>query len=121
MTRTKQEMILTKFEVAKFMGFEYKSPSDETFILSLDQHNYDRDWNQLMAVVEKIESLPQKSIRVQISGCLCDIIQTKRDSSKQANGGFEDVLLVSRKHNDKRFLVWESVVEFVKLHNKNGC
>lgn len=79
---------------------------------------YNKSWDWLMPVVEKIESTPQKSIRVQISGYLCDIIQTKRDPSKKENGGFEDILLVSNKHNDKIFLVWKSVVEFIKLENR---
>lgn len=78
---------------------------------------YDSNWNYLMSVVEKIEKTPGKTIRVAISGYICDIIQSKRDPSVKINGGFEDVVLVSKKHNDKKQLVFEAVVEFIKLHS----
>jgi len=83
-----------------------------------DSLHYHDNWEWLMPVVIKIESTQGMSIRVEISGYICEIYQTKRNPAIKENGGFQDISLVSEKHNDKLALVWMSVVQFIKWYNQ---
>lgn len=100
-------------EYAKRKKIEYDWEKDLVEIRTL---NYHKSWESLMPVVIKIESLG--SIRVEISGYICEIYQTKRNPAIKENGGFQEISLVSEKHNDKLTLVWMSVIEFIKWYNQ---
>jgi outer membrane phospholipase A len=102
-------------EYAKRKKIKYDWKKDMVEIRAL---NYHKSWESLMPVVIKIESTKDMSVRVQISGYICEIYQTKRNPAIKENGGFQDISLVSEKHNDKLTLVWMSVIEFIKWYNQ---
>ena len=115
---TQKEIQSGNLLIAKFMGEGFAV--DGMNPLWLHKH-YQRksikfhssfDW--IMPVVVKIES--GGNIRVKIEGYLCDIYQTKRNPKKKENGGFEDILLVSEKHNDKNTLIWMAIVKYIKWY-----
>lgn len=85
---------------------EFMSPS-----CPLDQSNYNSDWQELMPVVEKIEStisfLGSSTYTVYIRGKVCRI-----------HDGYE--IMFKRKWDSKIEATFWCVVEFIKWYNKRS-
>jgi len=64
-------MLIAVFLGANVIGVKKRRTGNlYTYDKKGNYNSFHSDWNELMPVVVKIESLPQKSIRVQISGYL---------------------------------------------------
>ena len=108
----KNETIEGNKLIAIFMGW-IKSPYDNTLnkVYSKDllegKHLqyfcYDESWDELMPVVEKIESL---GFRVEIIGLTCSIYTNS-----------EENIYVDEPAMTKTEATWQSVVEFIKWYN----
>jgi hypothetical protein len=89
-----------------FWGFEntpnHKTWNNDRF---LDCTKYDTDWNWLMEVVEKIESL---GYDVFINTCVCRITDVGQNM-------FEDIECFV--NNNKRQATYNACVEFVEWYN----
>jgi hypothetical protein len=100
-----------------FWGFDYtpnhlRCHSDRI----KDIYQYDRDWNQLMEVVEKIENLGMstRDFTVKISYDICSIDFT--DHNKR-----NDIPLIFKRSVNQRNkieAVYEAVVKFINFYNK---
>ena len=92
--------------IAEFM--EHK-PTFEVYIddvlttLERPIKNYNSDWNWLMEVVEKIESI--KGTQIFINGISCEIMFKGR--------------VISKHFNTKIEAVYNACVEFIKWYNEN--
>lgn len=99
---------MTEFEIE---ATEYEFPGQQNYIDGLPA--YDLNWDQLMPVVDKIESfgkpsiLPNHLFRVDIDGHLCVIVD-------EGEGFIEH-------HRDSKInSVWYAIVEFIEWYNKNN-
>ena len=94
--------------IAEFM--EHK-PTFEVYIddvlttLERPIKNYNSDWNWLMEVVEKIESI--KGTQIFINGISCEIIFKGE--------------IISKHFNTKIEAVYNACVNFIKWYNENGA
>ncbi len=78
-------------------------------------HGYDRimfraikyhsDWNWLMEVVEKVESVYDSTFVVEITDCICEIT------------GLDD-LSIYRAGNDKKEVVYSACLHFIQWYNE---
>lgn len=108
--------------IAEFCGFQktdlgwfdYEEVLNDGYSNTYDQLFFSRDWEWLMAVVDRIESLELSdgnSVNVTIgSTCYCTI----RDS----NGDGEMIEIVVDNKGTKRDCVYQAVVNFVEWYNK---
>ena len=101
--------------IAEFMGYKKNTPSKDFFQHPTEKNRYDRieflsynlDWNWLMEVVEKIESL---KFSVLIGKNNCVIEQTF---------GKESLNLGLIKGKDKIEAVYNACVTFIEWYNEN--
>ena len=97
--------------IAEFM--EHK-PTFEVYIddvlttLERPIKNYNSDWNWLMGVVGKIESIDDCGIDI-FFGC----VEIYKDGIT--------IIKVSAKHKNKIEAVYNACVEFIKWYNENGA
>jgi len=99
--------------IAEFMGFEcYESNGYRNYIFEEDNHRthvdlwYDKDWNWLMPVVEKIEYIPI-SDDVNVRWDVCIYMKTCTIGMKGTVG------------TTKLEATYKAVVEFIKWYNLN--
>lgn len=110
----KEEIIEGNKLIAEFMGLklnarEYpKTPYYELhtqFVAYVDNLKYHLDWNWIMAVIEKIESLGYTS-------CIEQLMSNEyRVFFSQVNSG-------GTRHEHKLTCVWLEVVNFIKWRNE---
>lgn len=77
--------------------------------------NYDKDWNQLMKVVSKVENLDLRKYTVKISYDICSIDYTNIKSRLDAPIIFKR----SIDQSNKIEAVYNAVTEFIKWYNQN--
>ena len=118
--------------IAEFMGNipifenEYKMVTHNNMCYGIDELKYDTDWNWLMPVVERIESLGVKSIRYIDFHIMPDaIIVTNQDNEENP------LILINRSEGigsvQKDIIMFETklqatykaVVEFINWHNEH--
>lgn len=100
--------------IAEFMGKKELITESQFLAMEHKAHNptiieylkYDTDWNWLMEVVEKIESL---SYDVFINTCVCRITDV-------GQGVLEDIETFN--YENKIKAVYGACVEFIKWHNE---
>lgn len=103
--------------IAEFMGYEIKNPQGKLLNLKInvwypDNFKFDTDWNWLMEVVEKIESVDNNEFTVKIFNSSCEIT------------GFEtypNFFIFANIMESKITAVYNCCVEFVKWHNQQKC
>jgi len=97
--------------LAEFMGYKHNPETEEyfeTFIKDgvseyrVDLLQFHSDWNWLMEVVEKIESI--KGTQIFINGISCEIMFKGK--------------VISKHFNTKIEAVYMAVVEFIKWYNQ---
>lgn len=115
--------------IAEFMGVQVYQTNDEMRAVPLSdlklwalpfQLQYDKKWNELMPVVEKIESLYDgTSIRIRIVGDRAVCYDTQNAQQANIYSG-EGVGIISSARNmpSKIEAVYKAVVEFIKWHNQ---
>jgi hypothetical protein len=108
--------------IAKFIGSEFMQSE---IVPMLGHHyptneelNFDSDWNWLMPVVEKIESLYDgKAFVVQIRSTVCDIFQ----NTQHWKAFQRTINLPTLYTSDKTKIeaVYQAVILFIKWYNQN--
>ena len=107
--------------IAEFMGYEvlYRPNSNgfielsETELCDVDDLQYHSDWNELMKVVDKIESFEDKNrcakYNVNMLQCWVEIINN--DTSEE---------IVEAEGINKLQATYKAVVEFIKFYNNQN-
>jgi len=99
--------------IAEFMDIH---PSQN---VGIRERHYDKDWNQLMPVVEKIMSIKNinfdMTIKFGVEDDYCTL-RTREKFNKASNWNWD--LLVCEQNKGKE-TVYKTVVEFIKWYNKN--
>jgi hypothetical protein len=117
---SKEEILEGNFLIAKFMGYDYPDINNQVWLHSLEWHSYHHDWNKLMPVVEKIESIVDSHhgyFGVYISSNNCTIQATNfRPENPMANPPhyFSDWTLETKINS-----TWQAVVQFIKWYNQH--
>ena len=125
-TETNKMKIENNKLIAEFMGHtpmtmnEYHNRdnclNDDNILWIDEQCYYDSKWDWLMPVVEKIEEIALEEVkgsykihryRIDTSYCQCNIVDTKTDE------------IIIENDAPKLTAIYLSVVEFIKLNNKN--
>lgn len=100
-----------KKAISKFMNYANGRPLTDDLLNLL--YN---DWNSLMEVVEKIETLPDEKFQVEINGIWCNFFDMKtfksvefrrKGSESKIENCFEAVVSFVNWYNDKTILFWE--------------
>lgn len=112
--------------IAEFMGIKfwkeiqgqkyYKVPKEHVYAnnAGLGQFRYDRSWDWIMPVVQKIESLGYGTEIVAAPGYECHI----SEGTTQGDGGkFFDSISYVENTATKIEAVYKAVVEFIKWYN----
>lgn len=73
-----------------------------------------KDWNWLMTVVEKIESIDNSSYYVNITGTYCSIGEIGTNGK-----GLSDLLFIEIDGDNKKGVVYNCCISFVKWYNAN--
>lgn len=102
--------------IAEFMGYKNNTPSKDFFQHPTDKNRFDRieylkydtDWNWLMEVVEKIESLSYQGYNIYV-----DISEKTLIQSFESNIEISEVFGGSKIEN-----TYKACVEFIKWYNK---
>ena len=98
MTTTENNKLL-----AEFMNWEYTIVNNTTLQTTLiSDLDFSKDWNWVMKVVEKIESI--SGVQIFINGITCEIMFKGR--------------VISKHNNSKIEALYNACVEFVKWYNK---
>jgi len=95
-------------------GFEWQDIDDENYLVTkVDGLKYDSDWNWLMAVVEKIESVEDGKYDV-------NILKNGTQIVDYSSGGIEICNNVGKIGYDEKIEhTYQAVVDFIKWYNKN--
>ena len=91
--------------IAKFMGYELTTDGIQTLYYDKDRNlkalpKYDKDWNWLMEVVEKIEDL---GFEIEINGLSCRILTPNKQIETSGKTKIKGV--------------YNGCVEFIKWYN----
>ena len=116
--------------IAEFMGWEiknYSTPISDIVTpygqLTETQLKFNSDWNWLMEVVEKIESL-EDTERFEITNSGVNITHYQTKEVKFIYNGYHTnkgmYLLTEKAVDTKIEAVYMAVVEFIKWYNKNA-
>jgi hypothetical protein len=104
--------------IAEFLGLQLEQDQERLYINGLGtkliNETFNKDWNWLIEVVEKIESLEKRkyTLITQQSSCLL-WDNDKGEELECFNGSF--------KSKTKIEAVYNACVEFIKWYNKNGA
>jgi hypothetical protein len=104
-----EEIIEGNYLIAKFMGYTYPSVDDEIFLYNhAAGHNYNEDWNLLMLIVEKIESM----------GTIIEIWMSLGKGCRITKGSFKEPIktIATTESNSTIEAVWLAVIEFIKWY-----
>lgn len=118
--------------IAVFVGYMDNGCSEEGFLIcpktnfdiEINSLQFDKDWNSLMLVVEKIETLPDENFQVEINGKWCNFFDMKNlnnvgfekaENESKIQNCFEAVVMFIRWYNDKTIEFWEQDYEFLTL------
>ena len=105
--------------IAEFMEYKKNTPSKDFFQHPTEKNRYDRieflsynsDWNWLMEVVEKIESiLPDDSIiTIEYKNCFIPVLDDEEPFTIEGGG------------KTKIEAVYNACLEFIKWYNENSA
>jgi hypothetical protein len=123
--------------IAEFMGMVYDNHGQPNKYWELtDEQNFvsqkpypqnkdlkfHSDWNWLMEVVEKIETLPDEKFQIEINGKWCNFFDMKTlnsvefekaDNESKIQNCFEAVVMFIRWYNNKTIEFWEQDFEYL--------
>jgi hypothetical protein len=99
---TQEEILEGNKLIAEFMGL----PVHEEYFRGIDACKYHSDWNLLMPIVEKIESLGY-SFEIELFSCY--VIDSKTLST-----------IIECHYNSKIKSTYQAVVEFIKWYNQQN-
>lgn len=97
--------------IAEFMGFRYGQNADKNGFMK-----YNKSWDWLMPVVEKIESLPEHPLykkyrfSVSIKNNSCEISFARLSKGEPGHNHYEGKTKIDA--------VYKSVIDFIKWYNQ---
>ena len=98
--------------LAEFMNWEFTIVNNSTLQTTLISNlDFSKDWNVLMQVVEKIESLEKKRFSITITPTVINVWDNTND---------EDIIETRQLPLTKIEAVHNACVKFVKWYNENG-
>lgn len=111
--------------VAEFMNFEWFEINKPYIAVRKPNggvKHFQTDWNDLMEVVEKIETLPDEKFQIEINGKWCNFFDMKTfksiefekaENESKIQNCFEAVVMFIRWYNDKTIEFWEQDFEYL--------
>ena len=103
--------VKTDKKLNEYIGFEHpKQKGITNFVF-----NYDNDWNELMKVVEKIETTDYgsfSSLRFTIVGGYCGIVVSD-------NGTTHSDVITEKIEKSEKIAVWKVCLDFIKKNNND--